>query len=73
MSDSAVLLYLSVTKSDCVTQLLINPIIRTRSRHFSGVYHPTRHSIKIKVKGKAMPEQVVEANGVVRRRGFHIF
>jgi hypothetical protein len=45
MSDNAVLLYVSVIKSECVTQLLINPIIRTRTRHISGMYHPTRHNI----------------------------
>jgi hypothetical protein len=43
---SATTLYclcVSVTKSECVTQLLINPIIRTRTRLISGVYDPTRH------------------------------
>jgi hypothetical protein len=38
-------LYLSVIKSERVTQLLINPIIRARTRHFSGVYQPTRHNM----------------------------
>jgi hypothetical protein len=37
--------YISVTTSECVTQLLINPIIRTRTRLISGVYHHTCHSI----------------------------
>jgi hypothetical protein len=39
---SAIALYclcVSVTKSECVTKLLINPIIRTRTRLISGVYH----------------------------------
>jgi hypothetical protein len=36
-------LYISVINSECVTQLLINPIIRTRTRLLSGVYHHTRH------------------------------
>jgi hypothetical protein len=37
--------YLSITKCECVTQLLIYLIIRIRTRPLSGVYHPTRHSI----------------------------
>jgi hypothetical protein len=40
-------LYISVFRCECVTQLLTNPIIRTRTRHFSGVYHHTRHNIII--------------------------
>jgi hypothetical protein len=31
ISDSTVLLYVSVIRCECVTQLLINPIIRTRT------------------------------------------
>jgi hypothetical protein len=31
-------LYVSVNKSGCVTQLLINPVIRTRTRLISGVH-----------------------------------
>jgi hypothetical protein len=45
---SAIALYclcVSVTKSESVTQLIINPIIRTRTRLISGVYHYTRHNI----------------------------
>jgi hypothetical protein len=38
-------LYVSVIKSACVSQLLINAIIRTRTRLISGVYHPTGHNI----------------------------
>jgi hypothetical protein len=38
-------LYLNVITSECVTQLLINPIIRTRTRLISGMYHTTRHII----------------------------
>jgi hypothetical protein len=34
-------LYVNVIKSECVTQVLINPIIRTRTRHFLRVYQPT--------------------------------
>jgi hypothetical protein len=34
-------LYVSVIKCECVT--VISPIIRSRTRHFSGVYHPTGH------------------------------
>jgi hypothetical protein len=26
-------------------EVLINPIIRTRTLHFSDVYHPTRHNM----------------------------
>jgi hypothetical protein len=44
-------LYLSEIKRECVTQLLINPIIRTRTRLISGVYHPTCHNIFIHVAG----------------------
>jgi hypothetical protein len=36
-------LYVSVFKCACVTQLLINPIFRTRTSLISGVYHYTRH------------------------------
>jgi hypothetical protein len=39
-------LYLNVIKSECVIQLLINPIIRTRTRLINGVYHHTRHNIE---------------------------
>jgi hypothetical protein len=45
---SAIALYclcVSVTKSECVTQLLINPIIRNRTRLISGVCHPTLDNI----------------------------
>jgi hypothetical protein len=45
MSYSAVLLYVSVIRCECVTQLLINPIIQTRTRLISGMYHHTRHNI----------------------------
>jgi hypothetical protein len=38
-------LYLSVIKCECVTQLRINPTIRSRIRLISDVYHPTRHNI----------------------------
>jgi hypothetical protein len=39
---SAIALYclcVSITKSECVTQLLINSIIRNRTHLISGVYH----------------------------------
>jgi hypothetical protein len=42
---SAIVLYLSVIKRECVTKVLLNPIIQTRTRHFRRVYHPTRDSI----------------------------
>jgi hypothetical protein len=38
-------LYVSVIRCECVNQLLMNPIIRNITRHFSGVYHHTRHNI----------------------------
>jgi hypothetical protein len=38
-------LYASVIKRECVTQVLINPIIETRTRPNSGVYPPTLHLI----------------------------
>jgi hypothetical protein len=41
-SDSAVLI---VIKRECVTEVLINPIIRTRTRHFRHAYYPTRDNI----------------------------
>jgi hypothetical protein len=37
-------LHVRVIKCACVTKLLINPIIRTRTRLISGVYHPTLHN-----------------------------
>jgi hypothetical protein len=42
---SAIALYLSVIKRTC-NQVLINPIIQTRTRYFRHVYHPTRDNIK---------------------------
>jgi hypothetical protein len=39
-------LYLNVITRECVTKVLINPIIRTRARHFRHVYHPTRDNRK---------------------------
>jgi hypothetical protein len=41
-SDSAVLI---VIKRECVTEVLINSIIRTRTRYFRHAYHPTSESI----------------------------
>jgi hypothetical protein len=38
-------LYVHVIRCECVTQVLINLIIRTRTCHFSGMYDPTRHNI----------------------------
>jgi hypothetical protein len=35
-------LNLSVIKRECVTEVLKNPIIRTRTHHFRHAYHPTR-------------------------------
>jgi hypothetical protein len=37
-------LYLNVIESECVTQLLINPIIRTRTLVISFVYQDTHHN-----------------------------
>jgi hypothetical protein len=37
---SAIALYVSGIRCECVTQLLINPIIQNRTRLISGVYHP---------------------------------
>jgi hypothetical protein len=36
-------LYLNVIVSECITKMLINPIIQTRTHHFHRVYHPARH------------------------------
>jgi hypothetical protein len=38
-------LYLSVIKRECVTKVLLNPIIRTRTHHFPCAYHPTRDTL----------------------------
>jgi hypothetical protein len=38
-------LYFNLFKRECVTKVLINPIIRTRTRLIRRVYQPTRHSI----------------------------
>jgi hypothetical protein len=38
-------LYLGVIKRECVTEMLINPIIRTGTRRFCCVYHPTRDNM----------------------------
>jgi hypothetical protein len=38
-------LYLSVIKSECVIEVLINPIIRNRTRFISGVYHTACHNM----------------------------
>jgi hypothetical protein len=39
---SVIALYLNVIKKEFVTKVLINPIIRTRTRHFRREYHPIR-------------------------------
>jgi hypothetical protein len=39
-------LYVNVIKCECVTYLLINPIIQTRTHLISGMYHPTHHNMK---------------------------
>jgi hypothetical protein len=39
LCKSAKALYLSVIYTDSVTEVLINPIIRTRTRHFRHAYH----------------------------------
>jgi hypothetical protein len=49
---SAIALYclcVSVTKSEYVTQLLINLIIRTRTRLISGMYHPRSHNMVVSI------------------------
>jgi hypothetical protein len=38
-------LYLSVIKRECVTEVLINPIIRTRTRHSRHAYYPARDNM----------------------------
>jgi hypothetical protein len=38
-------LYLSVIKRECVTEVLINPVIRARTRHSRHAYHTTRDNI----------------------------
>jgi hypothetical protein len=45
MCKSANTLYLNVIKSECVTQVLINPFIETRTRHSRRAYHPTYDNI----------------------------
>jgi hypothetical protein len=42
---SGIMLYLSVIERECVTKVLINPIIRTRTSHLHGAYHPTRDNM----------------------------
>jgi hypothetical protein len=37
-------LYLVAIKRERVIKVLINPIIRTRTRHFCCVYHPIRNN-----------------------------
>jgi hypothetical protein len=44
---SAIALYLHRLR-ELVTKVLINPIIRTRTRHFRRAYHPTRDSMYIR-------------------------
>jgi hypothetical protein len=44
VSKSAIALYLSMIK-ELVTKVLINPIIRTRTRYFRQAYTPTRDNI----------------------------
>jgi hypothetical protein len=41
---STIALYLNPLRK-LVTKVLINPIIRTRTRHFRHAYHPTRDHI----------------------------
>jgi hypothetical protein len=43
---SAIALYLSVIKRECVTDVLINPTIRNITRHSRHAYHPTRDNIE---------------------------
>jgi hypothetical protein len=50
MCDVKTVLECSVIRSECVTQLLINPIIRTRTRLISGEYLQTRHNILKPIK-----------------------
>jgi hypothetical protein len=42
--NSAIALYLIVI-TEVVTTVIINPIIRTRTRYFRHAYHPTRDNI----------------------------
>jgi hypothetical protein len=51
---SVIALYLNVIKRQIVTKVLINPIIRTRTRHFRRAYHPTRdcmYELNIDIQG----------------------
>jgi hypothetical protein len=48
---SMIALYFSVIKRECVTEVLINPIIRSRTRHFSRAYHATRDILVSEVDG----------------------
>jgi hypothetical protein len=51
-------LYVCVIKCECVTQLLINPIIWTRTCHFSGMYHHTRHNIFTCGRRESSPDNI---------------
>jgi hypothetical protein len=44
-------LYFSVIKRECVTEVLINPIIRTRTRHSRHSYQPTHDILVSEVGG----------------------
>jgi hypothetical protein len=48
-------LCVSVIMSECVTQLLINPIMRTRTRLISDTYHYTRHNIYLYIHVSVSP------------------
>jgi hypothetical protein len=41
---SAIALYLNVIRRTC-NKLIMNPVIRTRTRHFRRLYRPTRDNI----------------------------
>jgi hypothetical protein len=61
---SAIALYLSVSKRERVTEVLINPIIRTRTRHFRHAYPHSRDSILRKVGDcKARGRERLAKNG----------
>jgi hypothetical protein len=62
-------LYLSVIKRERLTEVLINPIIRNRTRHFSYTYHPTRDNIICVPHGYPNKTATVSLNSI-NRLGF---
>jgi hypothetical protein len=71
---SAIALYLSMIKKELVTKVLINPIIRTRTRYFRHAYHPTCDNIIRTIKSRSMKctEHVVVVSVEERRDAYRI-